>query len=58
MKTSYATPKTRTYRTGTSSRNSYYRKDRGDITLIPVFVLVVIAIVMAVSSHPEWFVGL
>ena len=42
---------------GTPNRNSVYRKE-GDPVLGAFFVLICIAIVMAVSSHPEWFEGL
>ena len=42
---------------GTPNFNSVHRKE-GDPVLGAFFVLICIAIVMAVSSHPEWFAGL
>jgi hypothetical protein len=40
---------------GTPGYNSPYRTS-ADPVLGSIFILVVIAIVLAVSSHPEWFI--
>ena len=58
MKT-YATRKTYSAvkLSGTPNFNSVHRKE-GDSVLGAFFVLICIAIVMAASSHPEWFAGL
>jgi hypothetical protein len=59
MKSSFATRKSYSCIkvTGTPKYSSPYRT-QADPVLGSIFILVVIAVVMAVMAHPEWFTGI